>query len=174
MTKKEIRNLMFGKRANQNIDEKMIRDQHIINQIISHQKFIQAKTIALFYPMKSEINLLALLKQDKVFLFPKVNKEDLDFYVYKKDMIFEPSKFGVLEPTGNDLYTEMIDLMIVPALCISKECDRVGYGKGFYDRYIQNHDIDYTLGVIYDFQEVDYIEVSSFDQKLNQYIKGSL
>ncbi|MCD4827665.1 MAG: 5-formyltetrahydrofolate cyclo-ligase [Acholeplasmataceae bacterium] len=174
MTKKEIRDLMIEKRKNQNSEEKMIRDQHIIDQIISYQKFIQAKTVALFYPMGKEINLLKLLKQDKIFLFPRVNGKNLDFYIYTKDMVFEKSRFGVLEPKADQVYTDKIDFMVVPALCISKACHRVGYGGGYYDRYIQNHKIDFTLGVIYDFQELNHFEISSFDQKLNHYIKGSL
>ena len=64
--------------------------------------------------------------------------------------------------------------MIVPALAISKNNSRVGYGKGYYDRYIKDHKIKYKLGVIYDFQEVDEIETTPLDQKLDEYIKGSL
>ena len=64
--------------------------------------------------------------------------------------------------------------MIVPALAISPSRDRVGYGKGFYDKYIKSHHIKYTLGVIYDFQEVKHIDTTSDDQRLDQYIKGSL
>jgi 5-formyltetrahydrofolate cyclo-ligase len=165
MTKSDIRKKMLSLRSKQTSKDKNLRDLSIINQISSHQKFISAKTVAIFYPMKNEIDLLKLLSYDKIFLFPKVNHEHIEF---------EKSSFGVLEPSGNNMYKDKIDLMIVPALAISKELDRVGYGKGFYDRYILNHDIGFTLGVIYDFQELDYIDTSTFDRKLDQYIKGSL
>lgn len=174
MTKKDIRKKMILLRSKQTIKDKNLKDQHIIKQIMSHQRFISAKTVAIFYPMKNEIDLLKLLSQDKIFLFPKVNHENLDFYVFDELIEFEKSNFGVLEPIGDQIYKDKIDLMIVPALAISKELDRVGYGKGFYDRYIQNHDIEFKLGVIYDFQELDHIDASPFDRKLDHYIKGSL
>lgn len=174
MTKKGIRKNMIGLRLKQALKDKHLRDQHIIKQITSHEKFISAKTVAIFYPMKNEIDLLKLLSLDKIFLFPKVNQNDLEFYIFDEHIKFEKSSFGVLEPIGDSIYKDKIDLMIVPALAISKKLDRVGYGKGFYDRYILNHDIGYTLGVIYDFQELDHIDASSFDRKLDQYIKGSL
>ncbi|BCR35139.1 5-formyltetrahydrofolate cyclo-ligase [Mariniplasma anaerobium] len=174
MTKKDIRKSMMLIRSKQTPEDKNLRDQHIIKQIKVHEKFISAKTVAIFYPMKSEIDLLQLLSSDKIFLFPKVNQDDLDFYIFDEYIEFEKSSFGVLEPTGDNIYKDKIDLMIVPALAISKEFDRVGYGKGFYDRYISNHDIEYTLGVIYDFQELNHIDASPLDRKLDQYIKGSL
>jgi 5-formyltetrahydrofolate cyclo-ligase len=174
MTKKDIRKNMIRLRSIQKRGDKNLRDQHILKQITTHQKFISAKTVAIFYPMKNEIDLLKLLSYDKIFLFPKVNQDDLDFYIFDEHIEFEKSKFGVLEPTGNHIHEDQIDLMIVPALAISKEFDRIGYGKGFYDRYISNHDIAYTLGVIYDFQELDHIDASPLDHKLDQYIKGSI
>jgi 5-formyltetrahydrofolate cyclo-ligase len=174
MTKSDIRKKMLSLRSKQTSKDKNLRDLSIINQISSHQKFISAKTVAIFYPMKNEIDLLKLLSYDKIFLFPKVNQDHLEFHIFDEHIEFEKSSFGVLEPSGNNMYKDKIDLMIVPALAISKELDRVGYGKGFYDRYILNHDIGFTLGVIYDFQELDYIDTSTFDRKLDQYIKGSL
>lgn len=174
MTKQEIRQHMLILRSNQNNEEKQLRDQQIINQIKKHPKFIEAKTVAIFYPTKEEINLLKLISNDKVYLFPKVEKHGLDFHVYDKQTKFEKSKFGILEPLGDNIYHLEIDLMIVPALAISYLKDRVGYGKGYYDQYIMSHHIKYTLGVIYDFQEVKEIETSPLDQKLDEYIKGSL
>jgi 5-formyltetrahydrofolate cyclo-ligase len=174
MTKKDIRRKMMLLRSKQTVKDKNLRDQNIIKQISSNQKFISAKTVALFYPMKDEIDLLKLLSYEKIFLFPKVNQEELDFYIFDEMNEFEKSSFGVLEPTGKNIYKDKIDLMIVPALAISKELDRIGYGKGFYDRYIVKHDIGYTLGVIYDFQELNHIDASPLDRKLDQYIKGSL
>lgn len=175
MTKKEIREKMILLRKNQSIEDKRMKNQSIIEQIKHHEKFIKANTVSIFYPMQDEINLLELLKTDKTFLFPKVIQSDMEFYIYHKDMKWEKSSFGVTEPANQEhIYKDSIDLMIVPALAISKDKSRVGYGKGFYDRYIKNHDIKYTMGVIYDFQEVEHIETTSLDQRLDTYIKGSL
>jgi 5-formyltetrahydrofolate cyclo-ligase len=175
MTKKEIRLYMLDLRTKHAVKDKKQRDQNLIEQIKNHPFYQQAKTVTIFYPMKGEIDLLKLLKDDKVFLFPRVNKEHLDFYQYRPFIPFHKSSFGVMEPSDKEpKYEGSYDLAIVPALAISKEKDRIGYGKGFYDKFISTHDIKHTLGVIYDFQELDHIDASSFDQKLDDYIKGSL
>ncbi len=175
MTKTEIRKLMMDLRLKQTPKEKKQRDQDIIEKIKNHPYYIQAKTVTLFYPMNGEIDLLKLLKDHKTFLFPRVQGDHLDFYKYRPFMAFHKSTFGVMEPNEKEVkYQGSYDLVIVPALAISKEKDRIGYGKGFYDRFISNHNIKFTLGVIYDFQELDQIVASSFDQKLDDYIKGSL
>ena len=175
MTKNEIRTYMLDLRTKQAIKEKKQRDQSIVSQIRNHQYYQQAKTVTIFYPMKGEIDLLSLLKDDKIFLFPRVNKDHLDFYQYRPFIPFHKSSFGVMEPSDHEeKYEGSYDLVIVPALAISKEKDRIGYGKGFYDKFISTSNIKYTLGVIYDFQELDHIDASSFDQKLDDYIKGSL
>lgn len=175
MTKQALRDMMIELRNHQSIDDKKTKDQSIIKKIKQHHQFKDAHVVSIFYPMKNEINLLELLNEDKHFLFPRVHKDQMEFYIYHKDMKWEKSKFGVYEPSNNEqMYQGKIDFMIVPALAISKDNSRVGYGKGFYDKYIDTHDIAYTLGVIYDFQEVEKIETTSFDQQLDEYIKGSL
>lgn len=175
MIKSEIRKTMLSKRKEQSIEDKTIRNQDIIKKIRNHPKYKEAQVVAIFYPMGDEINLLDLLNDHKTFLFPRVKGSMMDFYVYHKDMVFIRSNFGVLEPAQTEtIYQNEIDLMIVPALAIDQSLSRVGYGKGYYDKYISQHTISYTLGVIYDFQEVDDIEVTPMDQKLDAYIKGSL
>lgn len=175
MTKNEIRTYMLDLRTKHAFKGKKQRDQSIVSQIRNHPYYQQAKTVTIFYPMKGEIDLLSLLKDDKIFLFPRVNKDHLDFYQYRPFIPFHKSGFGVMEPSDHEeKYEGSYDLVIVPALAISKEKDRIGYGKGFYDKFISTSNIKYTLGVIYDFQELDHIDASSFDQKLDDYIKGSL
>ncbi len=175
MTKVEVRKLMIDLRLKQTSKEKKQRDQDLIEKIKNHPYYKQAQTVTLFYPMNGEIDLLKLLKEHKTFLFPRVQGNHLDFYKYHPYMAFHKSNFGVMEPSEKETkYQGTYDLVIVPALAISKDKDRIGYGKGFYDRFISSHDIKHTLGVIYDFQELDQIETSSFDQKLDDYIKGSL
>ncbi len=175
MMKQALREKMIKLRNSQTEHDKQIKNQSIITQIRNHDHFLKAKTVALFYPMMGEIDLLDLLTENKIFLFPRVCKNEMDFYMYHKQMTWEKSKFGVREPARSEqIFHDKIDFMIVPALAISKDRSRVGYGKGFYDQYIQKHDIKYAIGVIYDFQEVETIETTSFDQRLDEYIKGSL
>ena len=122
--------------------------------------------------MTNEIDLRPLLVDDKTFLFPKVIGNDIVFYVYKSSLRFEKSAFGVYEPVNGTSYIKQIDLMLAPALAIDLNYHRLGYGKGFYDRYLATYRPQTVLGVIYPFQLIDHLDISDFDQKLDGYVKG--
>ena len=176
MSKNIIRQEMFAKRRNHDRNEKHLRELDIIKKVRSHTKYQDAETVAIFYPMIDEVDLLPLLEDNtKTFLLPRVHRHGLEFYVYHPMIEFETSSFGVFEPkTTEKIHHEPIDLMLVPALAISKGNDRIGYGKGYYDRYLSSHTIHHTIGVIFDFQEKDAIEYSPLDHRLKEYIKVSL
>jgi len=170
--KNDIRKQMMAQRKALSKDEKLMRDTRIIEQIKKDIDFQQAKTVALFYPMPSEIDLRPLLKEKKQFLFPKVIGNDMTFYVYHQNMQWEKSKFGVLEPKDEKPYEGPIDYMLAPALAIDTQYARIGYGKGYYDRFLKKHRPKRVIGVVYDFQVIKHIETSKHDQTLDGYLKG--
>lgn len=170
--KNDIRKMMLERRQSLSHDDKKRFDAKILKCIRDDNKYQQAKTVALFYPMPSEIDVLDLLKDNKVFLFPKVVGNDIEFYPYHANMRFIKSAFGVKEPAEGHPYHMTIDYMIVPALAIDKEGYRIGYGKGFYDKYLNKRRPKTTIGVIYPFQFIDYIDRDKYDQKLDGYVKG--
>ena len=172
MTKSEIRKLMFDKRNQASLDDLKISSAEIIRQIQENQNYQQSSLVAIFYPMEREVNLLGLLNDQKRFCFPKVTKEGLHFYLYDPDQTFVKSKFGVMEPENGLIVDDEIDFMCAPALAISKGLYRVGYGKGYYDYFLTNHRPKHVVGVIFKFQELTEIPYDSFDQKLDDYIKG--
>ena len=173
MTKKELRSLMLDQRKAMSMDEKIRQSSIIVDCIRQDQRYQHASVIALFYPMKDEVNLLSLLKDDKKFLFPRVEKDGIHFYLYHKNMVWETSNFGVREPHKSEFdYTDHIDLMLTPALAISHDLYRIGYGKGFYDRFLQTNRPHHVIGVIYDFQYVSYVEHDDYDQQLDDVITG--
>ena len=174
MTKSEIRLMMLERRNTSTKEELNKKNQSIIDQILKDERFICAKTVAIYYPMGNEVNLLALLKNKKNFAFPKVEKDGIHFYLYQDQTIFSRSKFGVMEPEQGELIDHQIDYMLVPALAISKSHYRVGFGKGYYDQFLAKHRPASVFGVIYDFQEVESFPVDDHDQKLDGYVKGSL
>lgn len=106
----------------------------ICDKIKSWDVFIKANNIMLFYPVKYEINLLDLRECGKNIFFPKVDGNDL--YVCPDYGIFEKSYFNINEPCSNPISPDILDLIIVPALAVDKSNYRLGYGGGFYDRFL--------------------------------------
>lgn len=112
---------------------------NLILKLIETNEYKQAKNIMIFYPMKNEVNLLELLKDSsKTFFLPKIDGKNLLCCEYKKGDELCESCFKTLEPLTKSVNKNQIDLVIVPALCCDKSNYRLGYGGGFYDRFLED------------------------------------
>ena len=112
----------------------------LVHKLIETDEYKQAKNIMLFYPIKNEVNLLELLQDNsKTFYLPKVDGQKLLCCEYKNGDILCESCFKTLEPTSKPIDKNIIDLVIVPALCCDKNNFRLGYGGGFYDRFLADY-----------------------------------
>ncbi|MFA6377594.1 MAG: 5-formyltetrahydrofolate cyclo-ligase [Acholeplasmataceae bacterium] len=174
MTKQEIRKHMLKQRNEMHDEERLQQNSYILEQIQKDTAYQNAKVVAIFYPMGSEIDLRGLVSEDKIYVFPRIDIDSMHFYPLTDQTKFNKSKFGVMEPEGDHYLDQFIDYMIAPALAISKDKYRVGYGKGYYDQFLIQHRPARVIGVIYDFQEVLHIDTHPHDQKLDDYIKGNL
>ncbi len=95
-----------------------------------------AKNVLIFYPKKYEISLLDLLDDDKNFYLPKVSGNNLLVCPFRAGDILKKSAFNISEPCSNPADPSILDLVIVPALMADTEGYRLGYGGGFYDRFL--------------------------------------
>ena len=96
-----------------------------------------AKNIMIFYPLEDEVDLRSLLEDEtKNFYLPKINGEELLCCPYNNDDELCISCFKTKEPTTQPVEKDLIDLVIVPALAVDKDNYRLGYGGGFYDRFL--------------------------------------
>ncbi|MDD3149840.1 MAG: 5-formyltetrahydrofolate cyclo-ligase [Candidatus Gastranaerophilales bacterium] len=108
--------------------------------LVSAEFYRNAKNILLFYPFGHEIDLTDLFNDDsKNWYLPRCNKENLDFYKYTKGSKLVKSSRGILEP---EVFSEILDnknadIIIIPALMADKKGYRLGYGAGFYDRFLK-------------------------------------
>ena len=122
----------------------------------------------LFYPTTGELNLLDLLSEHKNYCFPITNEDNIIPYKYNGD--FCTGMFNICEPRNSiQQDPKQLDLVIMPALCVDRSGNRIGYGKGFYDRLIPDLRCP-LVGVGFDFQIVDQVPVEIFDRKLDMVI----
>lgn len=102
-------------------------------------EYKQAKNIMIFYPMRDEVNLLSLTKdRTKRFYLPKIEGENLLCCPYGEGDELCLSSFKTYEPVSEACDKGMIDFVVVPALCCDKNNYRLGYGGGFYDRFLKD------------------------------------
>ncbi len=109
----------------------------LLQKLKETKEYRQAKNIMIFYPLKDEVNLLGLLEdKTKNFFLPKIEGENLLCCPFSKDAELCESCFKTKEPTTEPVEKNLIDLVIVPALAADKNNYRLGYGGGFYDRFL--------------------------------------
>ncbi len=127
-----------AKQIRRNLDMEKI--SLALAEILKQQSYYKnAKNVMLFYPTKFEVNLLSLLEDDKNFYLPRVKGKDLEVCPYHRGDMLVKSEFKILEPSCGAVNPEILDLIIVPALMVDKSGYRLGYGGGFYDRFLKNY-----------------------------------
>jgi len=130
---------IWAKNNRKNIDLDYISAK-ITENIEKTDFFKRAQNVMIFYPKKYEINVLGLMKNDgKKWFLPRCMGEMLEVCEFQNGDELKMSDFGVLEPKGRcvDFGHEEGDLVIVPALAVCKGKYRLGYGKGYYDRFLR-------------------------------------
>ena len=165
MDKKTLRknNLLLRKNLNQKEASNII-----VSKILAFDTFLHAKNILIFYPLKNEINLLGLLEcRDKNFYLPRVNGQNLEICPYCKEL--KKSDFNVMEPCSDKISDiSKIDLVFVPAVATDKNLNRIGYGKGYYDRLFQDKNfIAKKVAVINKELVTEEINPDPYDEKVD-------
>jgi len=170
--KSEIRQQMILTRNQMKSNLLKDKNDKIIKAILDDDYFQNAKCVGIYYPLKNEVNLLPLTNGKQSFAFPRVESDGIHFYLLDSKTSFKKSRFGVMEPQNGKRCDKDIDYLLTPALAITKDNYRIGFGKGYYDQFLSKTRSNHVLGVIYDFQEVEHFKNESHDQKLDGYFKG--
>ena len=88
----------------------------------------------------------------------------MDFYEIRDFSELQKGAYGILEPTGDRLLLpQKDDLMLVPGAAFDRNGYRIGYGGGYYDRYLRRHPDMKTIALAYDFQIISRVPAEEFD-----------
>ncbi len=141
----------------------------VLERLSRLEEFVGADRILVYNSLPDEISTVALLERHegchRLFL-PRVNGDDLDILPYDAGRICTGA-FNIGEPVGDDkVDPSAIDLVVVPAVAYDRHCNRVGRGKGYYDRLLSRmHAV--TIGICYDCQLVDSIDTEPHDRPVD-------
>jgi 5-formyltetrahydrofolate cyclo-ligase len=128
-----------------------------------------------YYPASFEVNILKLfdlnaMNKIKIFLPVITGKNSMHFYKWQKHDVLQINKFGMLEPFKS-LKNIVPNVMLIPLLAYDNKNNRLGYGGGFYDRYLKKYLKTYnnilTIGIAFSFQKYHKLPVSNNDVKLD-------
>lgn len=171
--KKELRKKLLNIRKELSKLEVSNYSKNIINKIKNSQEFKDAKVIGLYYPIKNEVDLLELLKENKAYCFPRVLGDEMDFYLVNSLDDFHLGAFNVLEPNFDlkKIEKNEMDIIYIPCVGMSNKGYRIGYGKGYYDKYLKNYQ-NRKIAVCYNFQIVDESFEEEFDVRVDEIISN--
>ncbi len=175
MNKSEIRKRILKIRK-QNLNQNSEIDFKDILKIIKKYKNID-KIIGGYYPYNYEVDAINILKkfekQNYQILLPKIKKNfQMDFFHWSSKDPLSINKYGIPEP--NSTQVKLPNILLVPLVAFDKDFNRIGYGGGFYDRYIKRikkiKKKVITIGLAYSFQKVKKIQTNKNDIKLDYII----
>lgn len=143
----------------------------IMNRLEQTDLFRAASCIALYHALPGEVQTAAFIEkwyQKKKILLPLVVGDDLRLLLYEGPRSLQPGAFGILEPKedGIEISGKEIDLIIVPGVAFDTEKNRMGRGKGFYDRLLSTLEAP-KIGICFGFQLLPHIPVEPFDKKMD-------
>ena len=156
------------------------KSKKIMQSILASPFYQKARVIAVFASMPLEVDTESLITQawadHKIVAFPTVEKGNLSFYSVTSFSQLTPSgPFGIREPSplsSHIVPKKSMDLVIVPGLCFDKKHHRLGYGKGFYDRFLLGCPA-YKVGVCFDEQRYQgELPITPFDVAVDEVISA--
>ncbi len=149
-------------------EEKLRRSRLIMEQVQQLPAFRKAKVVLLYWSMADEVQTHDFVEKwyrDKVLLLPCVDGDDLVLRQYTgPECLVAGEQFGIGEPTGpvwDNL--ESVELIVVPGVAFDRRNNRMGRGRGFYDRMLKSTPNAIKIGIAYRFQVLDEIPVEAFD-----------
>lgn len=178
MTKSQLRKLYKEKREQLSEDEYASINQSILHQF-KHLRLLGIRCIHLFLPMRERKEPDTWLIRDWLkanhpeikIVFPKTDFDTLTMRSFADDnqLILAPNEYGITEPvSGNEIDAKEIDLVLLPLLVFDNQGYRVGYGKGFYDRFCAQCRPGARFIGISLFEPVERIgDVNEFDVKMH-------
>lgn len=157
-----------------NIQDKNMKDITIYNKVINNFMVQKSNLILIYVSTRGEIDTNLLIKyfldNNKKVAIPKVNGNDMDFYYISDISEMSIGYKGIYEPITNKKVTNFTSCVsITPGICFSKNNYRIGYGKGFYDKFYKKHNV-YKIGLCYKECLVDSFNIDKFDIKVDEII----
>ena len=135
----------------------------ILAALEAHPAFRAATTVLLYHSLKDEV--------DTRILLPVVVGDDLELRLYTGPEDLKPGAYGIEEPTG-ELFTDYadIDFIVVPGVAFDRNGNRLGRGKGYYDRLLPRIPSAHKAGICFPFQLVEEVPAEPFDIRMDEII----
>lgn len=161
---------IFGKAMRQSItgEERTKKEKNIEDYFLSLSELDFCTNVCVYNAIGSEVSINGIIKSlrklGKNLFAPITVGEDMYAVSFDEKSTLIKGQFGIPEPKGEKISSDKLDLIVVPIVAFNSKRDRIGYGKGYYDRFILEKAL--TVGIAFSEQECDFIP-DMFDKTLD-------
>ena len=172
MTKHELRAHIRAAKRQHSKEQLADFSKTLCDNILKMPAYQSAHTLILYSPLNDEMDVSPIINDayanGKLVLLPKVVGDDLELRIYKGVESLERGAFGILEPMGEVFFDDdNVDVAIIPGMAFDRLGNRLGRGKGYYDRLLPRLRNTYKIGVCFPFQFLDDIPSEAHDVKMD-------
>lgn len=145
------------------------KDQIIYQKVLKNKIVQKCNLILIYISMKDEVDTLNLIKyflndKNKQVAVPKIDGNEMNFYLINSLDECTVLNYGILEPRTNEIVDDFSKAVsITPGICFSKDLYRIGYGKGYYDKFYSKHKV-FSIGLCYQECLLDNLPYDIFDK----------
>lgn len=161
------------KEKRDNIKNKVTKDNLIYQKVINNKDILSSKTLLIYISINSEVDTIKIINyflNTKNIAVPKIIDNNMYFCYVTNLNELTSGKYNIPEPTNENIVTDFDNaICIVPGICYDKENYRIGYGKGYYDRFLSKNKIK-TIGLCYKECMIEKIDNDKYDYKIDEVI----
>ena len=177
--KNQIRKNLISKRKNLSNEEVLEKSKKIKNKLFNLNELKQASTILFYVSYNNEVNTHEMIKElltgNKTIVVPISNKKNRSLNLSKLNKWDDLSigSYNILEPKKDRIYgvnIDSIDLIIVPGVGFDENGNRIGHGKGYYDKLLKNSKHATSIGLSFECQIVEKIPTGKYDLPVDKIV----
>ena len=166
-TKEEVRREVYQRRLSAQPEEITTKSRLITDSLISLPEYKNAARLFLYVDCKNEVVTRDLIRralsEGKQTAVPKCRDRRMDFFEIRDLSELSPGSFGILEPVTERRADWEDALMIMPGVAFDRNLHRIGYGGGYYDRYLASHPGLFCIALAFSFQVYAHIPFEECD-----------
>lgn len=176
LSKDQIRQEILRIRNSLSENEIVSNSNIISRKVISTKEFKKSPSIGIYYPIGSEVKTFEIIKYSlatkKTIGLPRIiDSNRIVFFKIMEnsfdDIKITKGKYGILENSMSDSIIEEMDLLIIPGIAFDLQGNRIGYGKGYYDRFLSKRKANYIIGLAFENQIINKIPKTGYDIPVN-------
>ncbi len=170
-SKDGIRKRMLARRASVTEKEAERGSLEVLKNLFGNEKFLSAESVGFYYPLRGELDVKPAIERSfrlgKTVCLPRVFPERIEFYAVDSMDDLGEGPMGIPEPPQGEIAAP--GLLVVPGLAFDLRKYRLGFGKGYYDKYLAAHDC-FAIGVCFEWQVEDRLPATKSDIRMDEVI----